>query len=410
MRGSVARSHIRVKADMNTTLLRVGADRGAGVVGEFIERGLRAAREFCGGPVGLVAMHRIRCLLGTFGVVLFALMGALAPSALASTVTYYGPPNAAAGSLAGHSVSGGAGTLPYDYPAPMPWDQPAGDYCTAYKFAQPSAPTTSAPLLTVSDVNLGSLTGFDPGAPREQYQLRHNAQADSSACQAKGATWGFWTNANTANNYCSYWCGVRHDYSTGQATTLRPWANGFGSGAKLVMSAFRYVHTYSGDLGWSYICAMLQDMATSQRLEYCFRVWRSWSGAAHDTPIVFHNPYIGRRGTGFTAIVSDLTATGTPYAQSWGGATTVLGTQPSGNTYSGAITRRHLANAINDTNARIRSANLGTCLGMLSRVRCYSTDPDNYALLGVQDGLEFLGSGTSHLGGHSSGLIVYTDY
>lgn len=116
------------------------------------------------------------------------------------------------------------------------------------------------------------------------------------------------------------------------------------------------------------------------------------------------------RGTGFTAIVSDLTATGTPYAQNWGGTTTVLGTQRSGNTYSGAITRPHLVNAINDTNARIRSANLGTCLGILSRVRCYSTNPDNYALLGVQDGLEFLGSGTSHLGGHSSGLNVYTDH
>lgn len=67
-----------------------------------------------------------------------------------------------------------------------------------------------------------NVAGHDPGAPREQYQLRHNAQADSSACQAKGSTWGVWTNANTANNYCSYWCGVRHDYSTGQATTLRP--------------------------------------------------------------------------------------------------------------------------------------------------------------------------------------------
>ena len=83
-------------------------------------------------------------------------------------------------------------------------------------------------------------------------------------------------------------------------------------------------------------------------------------------PIVFHNPQIGSLGTGFTSIVSDLTASGTPYAQNWGGATTVLGTQPSGNTYSGAITRTHLVNAINDTNARIKSANLGTCLGLLT--------------------------------------------
>src|SRR5690348_9023864 len=91
---------------------------------------------------------------------------ACASPATASTLMFYGPPNAAAGALSGHSVSGGAGTLPNDYPAPTPWNLAAGDYCTAYKFAQPSAPTTSAPLLTPSDTNIGALTGFDPPLPR----------------------------------------------------------------------------------------------------------------------------------------------------------------------------------------------------------------------------------------------------
>jgi hypothetical protein len=340
-----------------------------------------------------------------------ALGGALpATSARAATFNHYGPPNAAPWSLIGHSVEGGAGTLPNAYPSPKPWNQPAGDYCSSYKFAQPNAPRTDAPLATVSDFNLGSLTGFDPAVPREAYQLRHNAQPDSSACQAKGATWGFWTNANTSNNYCTNWCGVRHDYSTGQATGTRPWSSGYPTGVKLVMSAFRYVHTYAANLGWAYLCAMLHDTTTAQRLEYCLRVWRSWSGPAYDTPIVFHNPYIGTLGAGFTSIVSDITASGTRYAQNWGGATTVLGTQPSGNTYAGAITRSHLVNAVNDANAQIRASNLGTCLGLLNRIRCYSTDPDKYALFGVEDGLELLGSGASHLGGYSSGLRVYTDY
>ncbi len=353
----------------------------------------------------------IRCLPGTLGVAVFAFMSAVpATPAPAATVTHYGPPNAGAFALSGHSASGGAGTLPNEYPSPKPWDQPAGDYCTAYKFSQPNAPTTSAPFATVSDTDLSSMTGFDPGVPRAPYQLRHNAQPDSSACQAKGATWGFWTNANTANNYCSNWCGVRHDYSTGQATGTRPWSNGYGTGARLVMSAFRHVQTYAGNLGWSYLCAMLQDTTTSQRLEYCFRVWRSWTGAPADSPIVFFDPHIGPGGTGFTAIVTDLTAAGTRYAQNWGGAVTVLGAQPSGNTYSGAITRGQLVNAVIDANAQIRSANLGTCLGLLNRVRCYSADPDSYALFGVEDGLEHLGSGASHLGGHSSGLRVYTEY
>lgn len=171
------------------------------------------------GLVSRVGMSRPRRWFGTLGLVMFTLVGSVAPTAApAATFTHYGPPNAAAWTLAGHSASGGAGTLPNEYPAPTPWSQPAGDYCTAYKFAQPNAPMTSAPFATLSNVALGSLTGFDPGAPRESYQLRHNAQEDSSACQAKGSSWGFWTNANTANNYCSNWCGVRHDYSTGQAT------------------------------------------------------------------------------------------------------------------------------------------------------------------------------------------------
>jgi hypothetical protein len=356
-------------------------------------------------------MSTDRRLRGSLAIAMCALVCALSTttSAVAGTFTHYGPPNAATWSLSGHSVSGGTGTLPNDYPAAKPWNQAAGDYCTAYKFAQPNAPTTSAPLATLDDFNLASLTGFDPGVPREAYQLRHNAQPDSSACQAKGATWGFWTNANTNNNYCSNWCGVRHDYSTGQATGTRPWSNGYGPSAKLVMTAFRHVQTFSGNLGWSYICAMLQDTTTSQRLEYCFRVWRSWSGPAYDSPIIFFDPYIGT-GTGFTAIVTDLTTSGTRYAQNSGGATTVLGTQPSGNTYAGAITRSHLVNAINDMNAQIKSANLGTCLGIFNRVRCYSTDPDKYALFGVEDGLELYGSGASRLGGHSVGLRIYTEY
>jgi hypothetical protein len=343
-------------------------------------------------------------------LVMAALVGAAPASAPAATFTHYGPPNAGAWALSGHSVAGGAGTLPNEYPAPSPWNQPAGDYCTAYKFAQPSAPSKSAPLATVSDADLTNLTGLDPGVPREPYQVRHNAQADSSACQAKGAAWGFWTNAATANNYCPNWCGVRHDYSTGQATGIRPWANGYGPGSKLVMSAYRYVKTYAGSLGWSFTCAMLQDTTTSQRLEYCLRVWRSWSGPAYDAPIVFRNPYIGPTGAGFTSIVTDLVDAGTRYGQKWGGATTVLGTQPSGNTYAGAITRTHLVNAVTDANAKIKSANLGLCGGLLNGIRCYSTDPDKYALFGVEDGLELLGSGTSRLGGHSSGLVVYTDY
>jgi hypothetical protein len=351
-----------------------------------------------------------RVLVRSCAVAIVALVGAMPVSSSAATFTHYGPPNAAAWALSGHSVSGGTGTLPNDYPAAAPWSLPAGDYCTAYKFAQPSAPTTSAPLLTASTTDLGSVTGFDPGLPREAYQVRHNAQTDSSTCQAKGATWGFWANADSANNYCSNWCGVRHDYSTGQATGTRPWSNGYGSNAKLVMTATRHVQTYSGDLGWSYICAMLHDTTSKQRLEYCLRVWRSWSGAAYDAPIVFYDPYIPPSGAGFTAVVTDLTVAGTRYAQNWGGATTVLGTQPSVQTYTGAITRSHLVNAVTDANAAIKAANLGTCLGLLNGIRCYSTDPDKYALFGVEDGLEMLGSGTSHFGGHSVGLRVYTDY
>jgi hypothetical protein len=141
------------------------------------------------------------------------------------------------------------------------------------------------------------------------------------------------------------------------------------------------------------------------------RLWRSWSGAAYDAPIIYRNPQIPPSGTAFTSVVSDLVAAGTRYAQIWGtSAATVLGTQPAGNSYSGAITRTHLVNAITDANAQIKSKNLNLCSGLFTGIKCYSTDPDKYALLGVEDGLEVLGSGTAHIGGYSAGLLVSTDY
>lgn len=356
-------------------------------------------------------MSRKQRLVGTLCAATFALVVLPAASALAATFTHYGGSNAGGYYLSGRSVAGSSGSLPNDFPGPKPWNLPAGDYCSAYKFEQPSAPATSAPLATVSNTFLGDFTGFDPGTPREAYQMRHNGQADSSACQVRGDTWGFWTNSATNNNYCSHFCGVRHDYSTGQATGTRPWSNGYGPNAKLVMSAHRFVRRYqSSGTGISYICAILQDTTTGQYLEHCLRVWRSYSGPAHDEPIVFHNPQMGTPliGTAYSTIVTDITAGGTPYAQNWGGATTVLGTNPSGQTYSGAITRGHLVNAINDANNKVKAMNAGLCLGVA--VKCYSTDPDKYALFGVSDGLEIRGTGHSHMGGHSSGLRVYTDY
>jgi hypothetical protein len=130
----------------------------------------------------------------------------------------------------------------------------------------------------------------------------------------------------------------------------------------------------------------------------------------YDPPLVFFDPKIGTFGTGFAAIVSDITAEGTPYLQNEGGANTVYETLPSGNLYAAAVTRAHLVNAMVATNATIKATNLGLCLGLLTRVRCYSTDPDKYAFFGVEDGLEFRGPGASHLGGYSTGLRVYTDY
>ena len=77
---------------------------------------------------------------------------------------------------------------------------------------------------------------------------------------------------------------------------------------------------------------------------------------------------------------------------------------------TGAITRTHLVNAIADANAKIKPGDFGTCLGLLTAVRCYSADPDEHARFGVEDGLEMLGSGTSRMGGDSNAPQVYTDY
>jgi hypothetical protein len=333
--------------------------------------------------------------------------GVHAAAASAAKVVHYRAPIPWAGTLLERSLSGGAGTGKHDWPGPHPWDLPAADYCTAYKFRQPGNPQTSAPLSIPSDVAIGDLTGFDPGAPRERYQVRHTGQADSSTCQARGRTWGFWINANTDDNGCAHWCGIRHDYSTGLGIGTRPWSDAFGPQAQLVLSSYRSVRRYAGRAGWGYVCAMLQDQSTWQRLEYCLRVWRSWPGAPVDRPLVFFDPALR---TGFASITSDLTPEGTRYATGWRGAVTVVGPQADGRRFGGAISREQLLGAVDDLNARVRRDNLGACGGRLSGVRCYSRSPGDYSLLGLEDGLELAGTGTAQLGGFSRGLRAFTAF
>ena len=288
-----------------------------------------------------------------FWIIIVALLWFVAsPSAApAATFMHYGPPNTPAGWLPGHTASGGKGTLPNDYPAPTPWNMAAGDYCTAYKFAQPGAPTASAPLATVSDTNLGALTGFDPGLPREQYQTAPQRPGRLVRLPGQGHDVGLLDERRHRQQLLLELVrraprlvdrpGDRHAPVVQRLRRKRQARHERLPARADVRRQSRLVVPVRDAARHDDVAApgvLLPRVALVER--------RRLRHADH-----LQGPVHRDVGAGFTAVVSDLVAAGTRYAQNWGGAFTVLGTQPSGNAYTGAITRTHLVNAIADANA-----------------------------------------------------------
>jgi len=292
-----------------------------------------------------------------------------------------------AGYLAGHVATGG-GT------GERPWTEPYGDYCNYYRLA---------PLDQEIPDSLGGLTGFTAPMPYSGYQLGADT---GSGCEASGDRWAEGLSGIEPSPDCAdvaNVCGMQHSVSFGEAPYYLPW---YAPNAYFILTAvyepavFRYSGSNSD--AWGYLCALLEDTSSGQRLEYCLNEWSTW-GAPPDEVTAFFDPFTGRGFAGVQTNFDRATRFATEEPESHD---TIAGPGAVGQayTYSAAITRGDLASAVTAINARIEGANGDTCP---TGQTCYSTDPGRYKLIGLENGQEMWGDAT-YLGGNESHLSAAT--
>lgn len=279
-----------------------------------------------------------------------------------------------------------------------PWRFSSGDYCNYYQI----------PGLDASDPNnVSQYTGFSP-PDNQDYQIFNGEGAGPSACQANGNTWGWYINSPSGNG------GMQHSVSFGDSgTTLFPWASSFGDPSLVLRSGY-YLGSYTFNpcpncgAGWKYLCALLMDTSTTQRLEYCLNEWSTYGPGDDPTPTVFSTLGQNLGYNGFANVQTNIDYSSDRAYISPGSATTQLGSGTIGtyHVWQAGINTSNLGAAINAVNnkivAKVASGNTNVPLP-------YSTDVTKYALIGLEDGHEFWGGMTS-LGGYSDQLQAWTAY
>ncbi len=180
-----------------------------------------------------------------------------------------------------------------------------------------------------------------------------------------------------------------------QGTSDRPWSGVFGE-PSLVLSAEAGVHTFTHTGtsygGWGYVCPELEDTSFHGVIEYCFQEWRSANNAPE-----WKDERKGECGGGPWAMVNTYFWPGTVYATELPGSadTFEVGSLGFGH-FEAKITRTNLISAIRLINAECAGWHL-------------SENPENYALIGVEQGLEGW-SGVSVMGGYGADLQLHTEY
>jgi uncharacterized cupin superfamily protein len=260
----------------------------------------------------------------------------------------------------------------------------SGDYCNAYNIGDG--------LTSTDEISEGAWTGFTPPTPYGNWQ---EGDAHKTVCQADGATWGQEVRG-AANSECTGThepCGMQHYVSfASQGLNDRPWASAF-SGPILIISAEADPQTATTRGGaWGYICPMLRQGTTNHVLEYCLEQWRTGTGYTNFDVV---GECTGTKNYAIDETVSEF-APGTAFATEVAGSanTFVFESKPSPRTFIAGITETNLLNAIKADNTTC-----GTGL---------STNPSEYALVGVEQGME--GRGLSEIGVHVANLQLRTEY
>ncbi len=264
---------------------------------------------------------------------------------------------------------------------------PSGDYCSYYR--------VGGPVLTSQDsTNEGSVSGLTMPTPYSSYQEGDKTTNAHNACQADGTYWGQVVHGPSGKGCATgATCGMHHYVSfKSQNGSDRPWSSAFGE-PSLVLSADAGITTVAPTTsygGWGYLCPELEDTSTHGVLEYCFEEWRSTHDSAE-----WKNERKGECNNPFAQVVTYFWP-GASYATEMSGSTSTFETESHGSGHFEAkITPANLKNAIKLINAQ--------CGWHLSE------NPEFYALIGVEQGLEGW-SGVTALGGWGANLQLHTEY
>jgi hypothetical protein len=272
---------------------------------------------------------------------------------------------------------------------------PDGNYCNYYKIGDDISREESN--------NQGGATGYTPPTPYKSYQ---ESDPYGNVCQADGATWGQEVGTGDSGNNCYNTCGMHHIVSLHELSD-HPWASWFGE-PSLAVSTEALVHTvtFSGEstsnMAWGYVCPLFEDTEkeTAPRpiLEYCFEEWRSVYN-----PPKWKNERIGACGpNGYDTVVTYFWP-GTTLATEQGGSANTFefsGTPSGWTSFAAKITEANLLAAINLAKKSPEESGCGTIL---------STNPEKYALVGVEQGVEGEHK-LSGIGGAGRNLEVRTEY
>ena len=216
---------------------------------------------------------------------------------------------------------------------------------------------------------------------------------EGDVCQAYGETWGQGLKPTSAAS-CTP-CGMQHYVSfVGQKGEMRPWSHAF-VGPELVVEGAAYPQVVNAGYAWGYLCPILEQVGSAHGnlFEYCFVEWTKGWGLPSENYVLESADADGHFMVSLRTDFALNTSFGTEIAGS--GDSYIYGSEhPWIGPFKAAIREENLLAAIRATNQKI-----GTT---------YSENLEEWALVGVEQGTEELGS--ELLGEHTEDLRFYTQF
>jgi hypothetical protein len=267
----------------------------------------------------------------------------------------------------------------------------SGDYCNYYTIGQG---------LDTTDANKESeYTGYEPPSPLASYQEANHYR---SVCQAHETFWGHEVRGANGDECTgiSAPCGMQHYVSLSeQKLNDLPWSSSLGRPILIISTeADPYSYTTGTHFGaWGYVCPLFEDDTTGNILEFCMEEWRAGKGEPGTEEHFDVTAACASADGHFADQTITQFALGTAFATEKAGSTNTFAfTGKSGGWkhFIAGITKGNLETAINTTNSTCKET--------------YSTNPANYALIGIEDGTE--GGGYGELGASEGNLQLWTEY